>query len=88
MTIQRPFLPAMEDEMAVAPGEAVRILRRFDDGWAVAEKVAGGQQGLIPIDCLRAPEEELPAFLAKKRISSYRASTATALSGSVIGAAV
>ena len=92
-TIRRPFLPSMDDEMAVAPGEEVRILNRFDDGWAIAEKVATGKQGLMPIDCLRAPEEDLPAFLAKKRISSYRASTLTLTavsrtSVSTVGAAV
>ena len=69
----------------------------------MAENVATGAQGHIPIDCLRAPQEELPAFLAKKRISSYRASVATVtaatgaatparastrVSGSTIGAAL
>ncbi|EED78625.1 predicted protein [Postia placenta Mad-698-R] len=70
--IRRPFVPTMDDEMAAAPGERVRMLRRFDDGWAYAEKVPRGRRGLIPIDCLRMPEEELPAFLAAKRLSSYR----------------
>ncbi|KAI0700356.1 hypothetical protein C8T65DRAFT_580381 [Cerioporus squamosus] len=93
-TIRRPFVPSMNDELAVSPGDEVRILKRFDDGWAVAEKVGAGVQGLIPIDCMRAVEEELPAFLAKKRISSYlaRASFTTRASvlsgGSSIGAAM
>ena len=80
-TIRRPFVPTMGDEMAVKPGDEVRIVQRFDDGWAVAENVATGAHGHIPIDCLRAPQEELPAFLAKKRISSYRASVATVTAG-------
>jgi len=71
-TIRRPFVPTMDDEMTAAPGEQVRMLRRFDDGWAYAEKVPTGRRGLIPIDCLRLPEEDLPAFLAAKRLSSYR----------------
>ncbi|RPD77967.1 hypothetical protein L226DRAFT_337927 [Lentinus tigrinus ALCF2SS1-7] len=93
-TIQRSFVPSMDDEMAVNPGDEVRVLKRFDDGWAVAEKVGAGVQGLIPVDCMRAVEEELPAFLAKKRISSYRArsSVGTRLSvlsgGSGVGAAM
>ncbi|KAI0352592.1 hypothetical protein OH77DRAFT_1359444, partial [Trametes cingulata] len=70
-TIMRPFVPTMDDEMGVVPGQEVRIVRRFDDGWAFAEDVARGAQGLIPIDCLRPVEEDLPAFLAKKRLSSY-----------------
>ena len=72
--------------MAVTAGEEVRILRRFDDGWAVAEKVSGGAsaQGLIPIDCMREVEEALPAFLAKKRISSYRARSSMMTRASVV----
>ncbi|KAI0333714.1 hypothetical protein GY45DRAFT_231081 [Cubamyces sp. BRFM 1775] len=70
-TIRRPFVPTMDDEMAVVPGQEVRILKRFDDGWAFAETVPASRQGLIPIDCLRPVEEDLPAFLAKKRLSSY-----------------
>ncbi|OSD07343.1 hypothetical protein PYCCODRAFT_1422105 [Trametes coccinea BRFM310] len=69
--IRRPFVPTMDDEMAVNPGENVRIIKRFDDGWAYAENTSTGMQGLIPIDCLRPIEEDLPAFLAKKRLSSY-----------------
>ncbi|KAI0369380.1 hypothetical protein BV20DRAFT_903722, partial [Pilatotrama ljubarskyi] len=72
-TIMRPFAPTMADEMGVSPGQEVRIVRRFDDGWAFAEDVESGRQGLIPIDCLRPVEEDLPAFLAKKRLSSYGA---------------
>lgn len=69
--IRRPFVPALEDEMAVAPGERVRMLLRFPDGWALAENVATRRRGVIPIDCLRTPEQDLPAFLASKRLSSY-----------------
>ncbi|EJF63211.1 hypothetical protein DICSQDRAFT_25521, partial [Dichomitus squalens LYAD-421 SS1] len=69
--VRRPFVPTVHDEIAVDVGDQVRVIRRFDDGWAVVENVTTGVRGLIPIDCLRAVEEELPAFLAKKRISSY-----------------
>ncbi|TFY65517.1 hypothetical protein EVJ58_g1929 [Rhodofomes roseus] len=78
--IRRPFVPAMEDEMAVAPGDRVRMLRRFNDGWAYAEKVGTRRRGIIPIDCLRTPSEDLPAFLASKRLSSYRAGSVYAKS--------
>ncbi|KAH9947438.1 hypothetical protein B0H21DRAFT_691907 [Amylocystis lapponica] len=71
-TICRPFVPTMSDEMSTAPGERVRMLQRFSDGWAYAEKVETGSRGLIPIDCLRTTDEDLPAFLASKRLSSYR----------------
>lgn len=70
-TIRRAFVPTMRDEMAVSPGARVRMLRRFSDGWALAEGVETGTRGLIPIDCLRDVEQDLPTFLAAKRLSSY-----------------
>ncbi|KAH8104648.1 hypothetical protein BXZ70DRAFT_904800 [Cristinia sonorae] len=73
--IRRPFIPTMPDEMSVIPGEEVRVKNRFDDGWAYGEKVSDGKRGLFPIDCLRAKDQELPAFLASKRISSYGANS-------------
>ncbi|KAI0081520.1 hypothetical protein K474DRAFT_1570752, partial [Panus rudis PR-1116 ss-1] len=69
--VRRPFVPTLHDEMPVKPGDEVRVLASYDDGWALAENVNNGQQGLFPIDCLRMPHEDLPAFLAAKRLSSY-----------------
>ncbi|EMD39573.1 hypothetical protein CERSUDRAFT_80960 [Gelatoporia subvermispora B] len=82
--IRRPFVPSLPDEMSATPGERVRMLRRFDDGWAYAEKVDSGRKGLVPIDCLRTAEQDLPAFLAAKRLSSYH--EAPALRASVVSA--
>lgn len=69
--VSRPFAPALSDEIAVNPGDEVRILKQFDDGWAYAEVMSTGTRGLFPIDCLRSPDVDLPAFLASKRLSSY-----------------
>ena len=84
-SICRPFQRTREDELTVSVGEWVRILITFDDGWAYVVKVptpgsGGGEKddasasenkGLIPIDCLREPGQDLPAFIASKRVSSY-----------------
>jgi hypothetical protein len=72
-TIRRPFLPTLQDELPVMPGDAVRIMKPFDDGWAFVERLEGGSKGskgLIPIDCLRETGQALPAFLAARRVSS------------------
>ncbi|KAG6336880.1 hypothetical protein ID866_2206 [Astraeus odoratus] len=81
-TVRRPFLPTLEDELAVSPSDQVRILQVFDDGWAMVEKVGvvpgnPGQsmpqrRGLIPVDCFREAGQALPSFLAQKRLSSYQ----------------
>ena len=78
--IRRPFFPTLPDELAVKPDESVRVLQAFDDGWALVEKVdrkgkgkedTPSEQGLIPIDCLREPGQDLTTFIAAKRLSSY-----------------
>lgn len=69
--IRRPFVPTLEDELAVKRGDQIRVLQCFDDGWAQIEKLETGEAGLIPVDCLREAGEELPDFLAARRVSSY-----------------
>ncbi|KAH7924534.1 hypothetical protein BV22DRAFT_504063 [Leucogyrophana mollusca] len=70
--IRRPFTPTLEDELAVFPGDQVRVKKVFDDGWAFVEKTGPvTERGLIPVDCLREAGQALPAFLAQKRVSSY-----------------
>lgn len=81
-TIRRPFTPNLEDELLVSMGDTVRILQVFDDGWALVERIsvntitAGDphsqqRRGLIPVDCFRETGQELPHFLAQKRLSDY-----------------
>lgn len=70
-TIKRPFVPTMHDELPVVPGDSIRVIRIFDDGWAMVEKLGGLGEGLIPVDCLRAAGEQLPSFITSKRLSSY-----------------
>jgi hypothetical protein len=70
-TIKRPFAPSLDDELAVTPGDFVRVVKVFDDGWAYVEKIGASARGLIPLDCMRDAGQDLPAFLASKRVSSY-----------------
>ena len=35
------------------------------------KRLETGETGLIPVDCLREAGEELPEFLAARRVSSY-----------------
>jgi len=72
-TVRRPFLPTLDDELEVSPGDTVRILKPFDDGWCLCELVKGegeGSKGLLPMDSLREDGQELPSFLAR-RVSSH-----------------
>lgn len=67
-TVQRPFVPNLSDELLVVIGDKVKIIKVFDDGWALVQKMTS--KGLIPIDCMRAVGQDLPAFLNEKRVSS------------------
>ncbi|EIM80450.1 uncharacterized protein STEHIDRAFT_68168 [Stereum hirsutum FP-91666 SS1] len=70
MTIYRQFVPTLSDELAVEVGELVTVVQAYDDGWAKVRKDGQETVGLIPLDCFRAKGEDVPAFLASKRISS------------------
>ncbi|KAG2138618.1 uncharacterized protein EDB93DRAFT_719118 [Suillus bovinus] len=76
-TIHRPFTRTLDDEISVASGDQVLVLRVFDDGWALVEKQCGlldhNENGLIPVDCLREAGQTLPTFLSQKRVSGYSA---------------
>jgi Variant SH3 domain len=73
-TIKRPFVPTLDDELSVVPGDRIRILNTYDDGWSVVEKInkaTGNVVGLIPIACLRSAGEQPSTFVSSKRLSSY-----------------
>ncbi|KAF9054857.1 hypothetical protein BJ165DRAFT_1331678, partial [Panaeolus papilionaceus] len=73
-TIRRPFIGSRDDELDVTPDERVRVLKPFDDGWAMVQKVNTDGSlvevyGLIPIDCFREPGQQLTEFFREKRVS-------------------
>ncbi|KAG6809029.1 hypothetical protein H0H92_001910 [Tricholoma furcatifolium] len=82
-SVYRPFVSTRHDELSVAVADRVKVIRLFDDGWALVEKLLAfddivgtegqnmhGAQGLIPIDCFRAEGQDLTTFLIEKRVAS------------------
>ncbi|KAG9041098.1 hypothetical protein FS842_002723 [Serendipita sp. 407] len=51
-TVKRTFTPSRPDELSILIGERVRVIIDYDDGWALCEKTATGEQGVIPQECL------------------------------------
>ncbi|KAI6109629.1 hypothetical protein EDD17DRAFT_1450157, partial [Pisolithus thermaeus] len=49
--IKCTFVPSLPDELSITTGELVRVVDRFDDGWALCEN-GRGERGMIPQDCL------------------------------------
>lgn len=55
LTVVRTFMPSLPDELPVQPGEQVRLIEKYDDGWAFCERLRGGagtESGVVPIECL------------------------------------
>ncbi|RXW21359.1 hypothetical protein EST38_g4509 [Candolleomyces aberdarensis] len=59
--VLRPFTRSMPDELTVRPGDQVKVVQIFDDGWAVVDmpvppsssSEARYERGLVPLGCLR-----------------------------------
>ncbi|KAI8318319.1 hypothetical protein GQ54DRAFT_314609 [Martensiomyces pterosporus] len=51
-TVLYPYSPAENDELSIVPGERVRLLRLFSDGWTFVQKVCDGRIGAVPAVCL------------------------------------
>lgn len=45
------YIPSLPDELSVNVGETVRVVKAFDDGWALCSN-ARGEQGVVPLECL------------------------------------
>ncbi|KNE56887.1 hypothetical protein AMAG_02658 [Allomyces macrogynus ATCC 38327] len=61
-TVYRGYLPRLNDELEVFPGDCVRVLAVFDDGWAWGDVVhrapAPRPVGIFPLACLLAPNDD------------------------------
>ncbi|KAJ3365920.1 hypothetical protein GGF31_008200 [Allomyces arbusculus] len=61
-TVYRGYLPRLNDELEVLPGDCVRVLAVFDDGWAWGDVVhrapAPRPMGIFPLACLLAPNDD------------------------------
>ncbi|KAI0314657.1 hypothetical protein OF83DRAFT_422854 [Amylostereum chailletii] len=77
------FIPTLNDELAIAPGESLRVLGSFDDGWAMCTN-ARGERGMVPLECLegaggqfRGFEERRTTMASARRASSLYPMSAT-----------
>lgn len=52
VTVMYSFVPHLPDELPVKIGDQLRVIREFDDGWALCVTNAHGKQGMVPVECL------------------------------------
>ncbi|KAJ2710746.1 hypothetical protein H4R19_003594 [Coemansia spiralis] len=53
-----PYTSAESDELSITPGEQVRLLRMFSDGWAFVQRVDDGVVGAVPAVCLETSRSQ------------------------------
>jgi hypothetical protein len=71
--VRRSFSPRNENELVVVPGDVVRIVERISDSWCSCEMVKRSgsvSRGLVPVACLRGPENTSPSSLEDQRSES------------------
>lgn len=52
--VQMVFQPSLDDELELHPGQTVRMLHEYDDGWVLCVRIDRSQQGVCPRSCLSA----------------------------------
>lgn len=56
-TVRYAFIPTLPDELSIAAGDIVHVLRKYDDGWALCVN-RRREQGMVPLECLDGLELE------------------------------
>ncbi|KAI0273500.1 hypothetical protein BC834DRAFT_966019 [Gloeopeniophorella convolvens] len=67
MLVTAPFKPTRDDELAVRPGETLRMLDEFEDEWCLVQRVgrSDAEKGVIPRFCL----VDRPRIIEKSRVT-------------------
>jgi hypothetical protein len=54
-----PYNASLNDELTLEPDQKVKILRLYDDGWALG-KALDGREGAIPLVCVSSTKGDVP----------------------------
>lgn len=54
--VVRTFIPSLPDELNITTGEHIRVLTRYDDGWALCSNMRN-EQGVVPLECLQRADK-------------------------------
>ncbi|KNC97865.1 uncharacterized protein SPPG_06859 [Spizellomyces punctatus DAOM BR117] len=77
--VVHPYVPAVNDEIALSTGDVVRLFLLFDDGWAKGVNEATGQTGLLPCACIEelSPPSHSPLAASPTTYSTASVSSIT-----------
>lgn len=58
LVVERTFTPNLSDELTISPGERVRVVTIYNDGWCFVRKLgADAEEGVVPYECLGNPDD-------------------------------
>ncbi|KAI9207131.1 uncharacterized protein BJ171DRAFT_420902 [Polychytrium aggregatum] len=57
VTAIHPYESQLGDELPLTQGQNIKVLRSFDDGWALGQIIETGRQGAFPIVCVCSTEQ-------------------------------
>ncbi|KAI8924114.1 hypothetical protein BC831DRAFT_551641 [Entophlyctis helioformis] len=52
MEVAYEYIPHLDDEIELRPGDRVLVKAKFDDGWATGVNLDSREEGSFPMDCL------------------------------------
>ncbi|KAI9010884.1 hypothetical protein CLU79DRAFT_687600, partial [Phycomyces nitens] len=52
-TVITTFMPSLNDELTILPGDQVKLFVEYDDGWCLGvNESRGNAQGVFPLHCI------------------------------------
>ena len=72
------FIPTLPDELAIIVGDTLRILAKYDDGWALCLNQLG-EKGMVPLECFDMREASGGGGGAQENWRSSRISSLAAV---------
>jgi len=77
-----PYDPQLDDEISLSPGDNIKLIRVFDDGWAIARNFSTGREGAIPLACLTRQDKEEGSDVPRRSSSKKKGHVARSVSRS------
>lgn len=85
MKVVHPYDATLQDELSLAVGTDILVMKEFDDGWAQGMNPKTGVQGAFPMICVAKPEETSAKQNKIDRAFSKRMSSMSTVSAGLVG---
>ncbi|KAJ7264887.1 hypothetical protein B0H12DRAFT_1011510 [Mycena haematopus] len=70
MDVVNAFTPTLEDELPIQPGDTVRLIEEYQDGWALVQRIGriDAPKGVVPRTCITDRERIISSFNPGRRL--------------------